>query len=199
MMTTKLVSWKIWCSLWLNTTSPWGLLNPFGSRDLHVSYARRWSSLTRGFWWMKFYLNWWKRLWLFMCNLTHAQPHAHLSYWRQKGRMTFVVVVNFLFNKSEAKHVIIKLFEVNDTSSEAMVPRLNIFPLLIISLFTSRMRGQVCQCFEFGCFMCQFGYVRAIWWIMFWACPIKGLPTCDYGWESSPWIVLHIHKDCSNW
>lgn len=153
---------------------------------------------------MKFYVNWWKRLWLFMCNLMHAQPHAHLSYWCQKRCMTFVVVVNFLFNKCEAKHVIIKLFEVSDTSGEAMVPRLqllDILPLflLIISLLTSRMRGQVYQCFEFGRFTCKFGYVRAIWWIMFWACPIKGLPICDYGWESGPWIVLHIHKNSSNW
>jgi len=81
--------------------------------------------------------------------------------------MTFVVVVNFLFNKCEAKHVIIKLFEVSDTSGEAMVPRLqllDILPLflLIISLLTSRMRGEVYQCFEFGRFMCKFGYVRAI-------------------------------------
>jgi hypothetical protein len=25
------------------------------------------------------------------------------------------------------------------------------------------------------------------------------LPICDYGWESGPWIVLHIHKNSSNW
>ncbi len=77
----------------------------------------------------------------------------------------FVVVVNFLFSKCEAKHVIPRLFEVSDISGEAMVPRLqllDIFPLLIKSLLTSRMRGQVCQCFEFGCFMCKFGYVQAI-------------------------------------
>jgi hypothetical protein len=77
----------------------------------------------------------------------------------------FVVVVNFLFNKYEAKHVIIRLFEVNDISGEAMVPRLQLLeisPLFIRSLLTSRMRGQVCQCFECGCFMCKFGYVRAI-------------------------------------
>jgi hypothetical protein len=114
----------------------------------------------------------------------------------------FVVVVNFLFHKCEAKHVIIKLFEVNDISGEAMIPRLqllDICPLLIRSLLTSRMRGQICQCFEFGCFVCKFGYLWAIWWIMLWTCPIKGLPICDYGWENGPWIVLHIHKDCSNW
>ncbi len=77
----------------------------------------------------------------------------------------FVVVINFLFNKCEAKHVIIRLFEVSDISGEAMVPRLqllDISPLLIKSLLTSRMSGQVCQCFEFGCFMYMFGYVQSI-------------------------------------
>jgi hypothetical protein len=56
----------------------------------------------------------------------------------------FVVVVNFLFNTCEAKHVIIKLFEVNDISGEAMVPRLqhlDICPLFIRSLLIARMGG----------------------------------------------------------
>ncbi len=59
----------------------------------------------------------------------------------------FVVVVNFLFNKCEAKHVIIRLFKVSDISGEAMVPRLqllDISALLIKSLFTSKMRGPIC-------------------------------------------------------
>jgi hypothetical protein len=36
----------------------------------------------------------------------------------------FTIVVNFLFNKWEAKHVTIKLFEVFDTNGVAMAPRL---------------------------------------------------------------------------
>jgi hypothetical protein len=36
----------------------------------------------------------------------------------------FVVVVNFIFNDWEAKHVIIGLFEVIDTSGIALAPKL---------------------------------------------------------------------------
>jgi hypothetical protein len=43
--------------------------------------------------------------------------------------------------------VIIRLFKVSDISGEAMVPRLqllDISALLIKSLFTSKMKGQIC-------------------------------------------------------
>jgi hypothetical protein len=36
----------------------------------------------------------------------------------------FAIVVNFLSNKWEAKHIIIELFEVSDTSGVVMAPRL---------------------------------------------------------------------------
>jgi hypothetical protein len=45
--------------------------------------------------------------------------------WMSKGvHDVFVIVVNFLSNKWEAKHVIIELFEVSNTSGVAMAPRL---------------------------------------------------------------------------
>jgi hypothetical protein len=45
--------------------------------------------------------------------------------WMSKGAHdVFVIVVNFLSNKWEAKHIIIELFEVFETSGVAMAPRL---------------------------------------------------------------------------
>jgi hypothetical protein len=45
--------------------------------------------------------------------------------WISKGANDmFIVVVNFLSNKWEAKHVTIGLFEVSDISGVAMAPRL---------------------------------------------------------------------------
>jgi hypothetical protein len=48
-----------------------------------------------------------------------------LDLWILKGvHYVFVVVVNFIFNSWEAKHVIIGLFEVIDTNGMAMAPKL---------------------------------------------------------------------------
>jgi len=45
--------------------------------------------------------------------------------WVSKGTHdVFVVVVNFLPNKSEAKHITIKLFKVSNTCGATMAPRL---------------------------------------------------------------------------
>ncbi len=53
------------------------------------------------------------------------QPLAPLTYGCQKVcMMCFVVVVNFLSSKWEAKHITIRLFEVFDTSGALMVLRL---------------------------------------------------------------------------
>lgn len=68
---------------------------------------------------MKFYMDWWKRLWLFMCSLQWQnlyQPHVHLTYGCQKGYiMSLLWLLILLFIKWEAKHVTIGLFEVNET------------------------------------------------------------------------------------
>jgi hypothetical protein len=48
-----------------------------------------------------------------------------LDLWILKGvHYIFVVVVNFIFNSWEAKHVIVGLFEVIDTNGMAMAPKL---------------------------------------------------------------------------
>ncbi len=45
--------------------------------------------------------------------------------WMLKGvHDVFIIVVNFLSSKWEAKHVAIELFEVSDTNGAAMAPRL---------------------------------------------------------------------------
>ncbi len=41
-----------------------------------------------------------------------------------RSALHFVVVVNFIFNNWEAKHVIVGLFEVIDTNGMAIVPKL---------------------------------------------------------------------------
>jgi hypothetical protein len=44
--------------------------------------------------------------------------------WMSKGvHDVFVVVVNFLSNKWEAKHITIRLFDVSNTSGATMAPR----------------------------------------------------------------------------
>jgi len=48
--------------------------------------------------------------------------------WMSKGAHdVFTIVVNFLSNKWEAKHIITELFEVFDTSGVVVAPRLQQF------------------------------------------------------------------------
>jgi hypothetical protein len=57
--------------------------------------------------------------------------------WMLKGAMhdMFIVVINFISNNWEVKHVTIGLFEVNETNGMAMAPNLNNF-LISYSLIT---------------------------------------------------------------
>jgi hypothetical protein len=62
--------------------------------------------------------------------------------WMSKGAHdVFVVVINFVSNKWEAKHIIIKLFEVSNFSGVAMVPRLQ--QLLDKFFFTQKILAYV--------------------------------------------------------
>ncbi len=52
-------------------------------------------------------------------------PTCTFDLWMSKGvHDVFVVVVNFLSSKWEAKHITITLFEMSNTSGVAMAPRI---------------------------------------------------------------------------
>ncbi len=57
--------------------------------------------------------------------VNYISPTCTFDLWMSKGAHdVFAIVVNFLSNKWEAKHVIIELFEVFDISGVIMAPRL---------------------------------------------------------------------------
>jgi hypothetical protein len=110
---------------------PWKLLNPFSSKDLHIGYPQWWFSLIGSFWWMKLYLYWSERLWLHMCSVLAKCLLATCTFELWKGTHDiFVVVINFLFSKWEAKCVTIGLFKVSDTNGATMVPKLQLLDRL---------------------------------------------------------------------
>jgi len=185
---------------------PWKLLNPFSSKDLHIGYPQWWFSLIGSFWWMKLYLYWLERLWLHMCSVLAKCLLATCTFELWKGTHDiFVVVTTFCLVNGRPNVWLLGCLRWVTLMVQLWFQNYNFLigcPLFIRSLLTSRMKGQICK------------LVSVLWISMFhvqawvcwnylidhlWACPIKTLPICDYEWESGPWTILCIHKECSTW
>jgi hypothetical protein len=102
----------------------------------------------------------------------------------------FVVVVNFIHNDWEVKHIII-LFEVTDTSGIAMVPKLQklldwfaLIGKIVTYVNDEGSNLQTCASARNFIISCNYqyhlGFVGAISWFMSSACTFKGVLVCHY-------------------
>ncbi len=88
------------------------------------------------------------------------------------------VIVNFISNDYEVKHVIIELFGVTYTSC--------LFHRWKVQLTI------LCKCFKLYFVMSKFGLVETIWWLVFGACTFERW-THYYGWKNICWSTLCIY------